>query len=78
MGEEIGSAIATHRGQPLPAIVLIGDNALCGRYSEAVAAFGVPQARVLGDSAAAGLWQAARAAGLVSVAGDSPRRAAHG
>lgn len=78
VGEEIRSAIATHRGQPLPAIVLIGDDALCGRYSEAVAAFGVPQARVLGDSAAAGLWQIARAAGLVSVAGDSPRRASHG
>jgi 2-dehydro-3-deoxygalactonokinase len=78
VGEEIRSAIAAHRGQPLPAIVLIGDAALCGRDQEAVATFDVTPARVLGDSAAAGLWQVASAAGLVSAARDSSRSAPHG
>lgn len=78
VGEEIRSAVAAHRGKPLPAIVLIGDEALCGRYREALTAFDVTQARVLGDSAAAGLWQIASAAGLVSAARDSSRRAPHG
>ncbi|MGB8852526.1 MAG: 2-dehydro-3-deoxygalactonokinase [Pirellulales bacterium] len=78
VGEELRSAIAAHRGQPMPAIVLIGDATLCGRYQEAIAAFGVTQARVLGDSAAAGLWQVARAAGLVSAVRHSFRSAPHG
>ncbi|MFM9197980.1 MAG: 2-dehydro-3-deoxygalactonokinase [Planctomycetia bacterium] len=78
VGEEIRSAVAAHRGRPLPAIVLIGDATLCGRYHEAVAAFGVTQARVLGDSAAAGLWQVAGVAGLVSAARDPFRSAPHG
>jgi 2-dehydro-3-deoxygalactonokinase len=78
VGEEIRSAVAAHHGRPLPAIVLIGDTTLCGRYHEAVADFGVTPARVLGDSAAAGLWQVASAAGLVSAARDSSRSAPHG
>lgn len=87
IGEEIRSALAGQElpGQhsesgsdSLPQIVLIGDAGLCGRYQEAFAAFGVTQARVLGDSAAAGLWQIARRAGLVSAAPDSSGSATHG
>ncbi len=78
VGEEIRSAVAGHGGGHLPPLVLIGDGALCGRYLEAVVAFGVTQARVLGDSAAAGLWQVATAAELVSAAADPPGSVAHG
>lgn len=87
VGEEIRSALAgqeflgqhaeTGKG-PLPPIVLSGDAGLCGRYQEAFAAFGVGEARVLGDSAAAGLWQVARRAGLVSAARDASGSATHG
>lgn len=78
VGEEIRSVFAAHRGQSLPPIVLIGEAALSARYREALAAFGVPGARVLGDSAAAGLWQVARTAGLVSAAGEPSRSTEHG
>jgi 2-dehydro-3-deoxygalactonokinase len=77
VGEEIRAAVAGRRGEPLPPLVLIGDEALCGRYREALAAFGATDARVLGDSAAAGLWQIATAAGLVSAARNSPGSIMH-
>jgi 2-dehydro-3-deoxygalactonokinase len=78
VGEEIRSAVAGHGGGPLPSIVLIGDGALCGRYQEAFMAFDVAQARVLADTAAAGLWQVAKAAGLVSAAADLLGSVSHG
>lgn len=77
VGEEIRAAIAGRRGEPLPPIVLVGDESLCGRYREALAAFGLAEVRVLGDSAAAGLWQVAVTAGLVSAAADSSGSATH-
>jgi 2-dehydro-3-deoxygalactonokinase len=77
VGEEIRSAIAGHHGRPLPPLVLIGDETLCGRYQDAFRAFGVTQARVLGDSAAAGLWEIASRAGLVSAARDSSGSVTH-
>ncbi len=58
VGEEIRSAVAADRGRPMPAIVLIGDAALCGRYRDAFESFGMMGIRVFGDSAAAGLWSA--------------------
>lgn len=87
VGEEIRSGSAGHRaaglepgpgGRPLPPIVLIGEPLLCERYREAFAAFGVPEVDVVGDSAAAGLWQVAREAGLVSAGPDSSGSATHG
>jgi 2-dehydro-3-deoxygalactonokinase len=78
VGEEIRSAIAGHNGLPLPPLVLIGDQTLCGRYQESLASFGVTQVRVFGDSAAAGLWEIARRAGLVSAACDPSGSATHG
>lgn len=78
VGEEIRSAIAGHNGFPLPPLVLIGDETLCGRYQEALATFGVTQVRVFGDSAAAGLWEIAGRAGLVSAARDPSVSATHG
>jgi len=87
VGEEIRSAAAGHRlagqgagpeGRLLPPIVLSGDATLCGRYQEALAAFGVTQVDVLGDTAAAGLWQVAREAGPLSAGRDSSGSATHG
>jgi 2-dehydro-3-deoxygalactonokinase len=87
VGEEIRSGSAGHRaagqeagpgGRPLPPIVLIGEPLLCERYREAFVAFGVTQVDVVGDSAAAGLWQVAREAGLVSAGSDSSGSATHG
>ena len=87
IGEEIRSALAGHEvaahragagGEPLPPILLVGDAGLCGRYQEAFAAFGVTRSRGLGDSAAAGLWQVASRAGLVSGARVSSGSSTHG
>jgi 2-dehydro-3-deoxygalactonokinase len=78
VGEEIRSAVAGHHGLTLPPLVLIGDETLCGRYQDAFRAFGVTQARVLGDSAAAGLCEIVRRAGLVSAARDSSGSVTHG
>lgn len=66
VGEEVRSALAARRDEPLPPLVLIGDEALCARYREALTGFGITAVRVFGDSAAAGLWQVARIAGIVS------------
>lgn len=72
VGEEVRSAVATLRGAALPPIVLVGADDLCARYRAALDAFGIGGARVCGDSAAAGLWQLARAAGLVAAASRPP------
>ena len=72
VGEEIRSGLAARGGEPLPPLVLSGEAALCDRYSEALGIFGVTDVRVLGDTAAAGLWTIAAAAGLVSAAATSP------
>jgi 2-keto-3-deoxy-galactonokinase len=71
VGDEIGSAVASHRYETLPPIVIVGDASLCARYREGFAAFGVTQTRIFADSAAAGLWEIAGAAGLVPAACDS-------
>ena len=72
VGEEIRSGLAARGGEPLLPLVLSGEAALCDRYREALGIFGVTDVRVLGDTAAAGLWTIAAAAGLVSAAATSP------
>lgn len=66
IGEEIRSTLASRRDDSFPPVALIGDAALCARYRHALAAFGIGDASLCGDAAAAGLWQIATAAGLVS------------
>lgn len=66
IGEEIRSTLASRRDDSCPSVALIGDAALCARYRHALAAFGIGDARLCGDAAAAGLWHIATAAGLVS------------
>lgn len=64
VGEELRSGFADADAADRPPIVLIGDAGLCDRYRAALTAFGVAQVRLLGDTAAAGLWTIARAAGI--------------
>ena len=53
IGDEVRSGLATHE----PPRALIGDPRLCERYAAALAAFDVADVDLLGDTAAAGLWQ---------------------
>jgi 2-dehydro-3-deoxygalactonokinase len=46
--------------------VLVGEPTLCDRYSEACAVFGIERVRSLDETGPLGLWQIARAAGLVA------------
>lgn len=69
IGEELRSGLAAlggERAAPGVRIAVIGDAALCGRYRDACAVFGLPDVQVCGDTCPAGLWQVATAAGLVS------------
>jgi 2-dehydro-3-deoxygalactonokinase len=67
LGSELVSALAASRttreaGAPL---ALVGDAALCRRYARALEAFGAAVHAQLDDTAPRGLWEFARAAGLV-------------
>ncbi len=72
MGEELRSVIAELDGKPCPPLVFIGDAALCERYRDALAVFGIDRVRLFGDSAAMGLWRIAAAAGLVAAPRTEP------
>jgi 2-dehydro-3-deoxygalactonokinase len=67
VGNELVSALAASRktrdaGVPL---ALVGDAALCRRYAHALETFGAAVHAQLDDTAPRGLWEFARAAGLV-------------
>jgi 2-dehydro-3-deoxygalactonokinase len=67
LGNELVSALAASRttreaGAPL---VLVGDAELCLRYAHALEALGAPVYAQLDDTAPRGLWELARAAGLL-------------
>ena len=67
IGNELVSALAATRpthGRAAPLVVL-GDAALARRYARALELFGAPAAAELDDTAPRGLWELARAAGLV-------------
>lgn len=66
-GIEVAAATAAH-GAPLPALTLIGDEALCSRYAHAFDIAGVPTSRGASDSTARGHWKIAKKAGLISAA----------
>ncbi|WP_349362365.1 2-dehydro-3-deoxygalactonokinase [Roseomonas sp. E05] len=65
IGHEVASGTrrADLRGMPL---ALIGEDALCHRYGEVLRRFGTPPAVQLGNTAPAGLFHFAVAAGLVA------------
>jgi 2-dehydro-3-deoxygalactonokinase len=66
VGHELVSALAASRAtrEPGAPLVLLGDAALCRRYARALTVFGVDAHARLEDTAARGLWELARAAGL--------------
>ena len=68
IGEEIRSALSSFDDTSLPTIMLIGDAALCSRYETSLAEFNYHQVHILQDTAARGLWEIAKAQGLVQSA----------
>ena len=67
IGEELRSVVAGLNGVACPPLILIGEGALCDRYRDALAFFGISDVRVLEHAARAGLWRIAGAAGLIDV-----------
>jgi 2-dehydro-3-deoxygalactonokinase len=67
VGHELVSALAASRTthEASAPLVLLGDAALCRRYALALKAFGAAVDAQLDDTAPRGLWEFARAAGLV-------------
>ena len=61
IGDELRSALAEAGAAPR----LIGEPALAARYARALARFGLDGADTIPDTAAAGLWRIAAAAGIV-------------
>jgi 2-dehydro-3-deoxygalactonokinase len=57
--------LAEQRHQPAR-VILIGNAALCVRYTRALRAYGLDQIEVAGQATERGLWQLAMAAGLLS------------
>jgi len=74
IGEELRSVVAGLGGAACPPLVLIGEAALCGRYAEALKECGIDRVRVLENTAPAGLWQIAGAAGLLPATSIAPPR----
>ena len=72
IGHEVASGTrrALLSGMPL---VLIGDEALCRRYGDALLRFGIAPAAQLGNTAPAGLFHFATAAGLVAPSAAGPQ-----
>jgi 2-dehydro-3-deoxygalactonokinase len=68
IGEEFRSMRAEQRMPTDRPLWLIGDAALCARYRLAAAEFSIALAPAVEDTAAAGLWWLARAAGLLGSA----------
>jgi len=68
IGEEFRSMRADQRMPTDQPLWLIGDAALCARYRLAAAEFSIALAPAVDDTAAAGLWWLARAAGLLESA----------
>jgi len=52
-------------GQPLPAIILIGNTQLCERYQRALGACGFADVSLAEQATEQGLWHLAQAAGLL-------------
>lgn len=61
----IGDEIRAARPDPGAPLLLVGDPALCARYTRALAEFGVNGAAEVTGATVTGLWRVAAAAGLV-------------
>lgn len=65
IGDEIRSVLADR--ETVPPLRLIGDEALCARYRDALARFGIDDVAEIADAARSGLWHIAESAGLLTV-----------
>ncbi|HEX2942861.1 MAG TPA: 2-dehydro-3-deoxygalactonokinase, partial [Rhodopila sp.] len=68
IGDELRSALQPGAGVAAEAglkLTIIGDPALAARYRHALARFGLAEVETLDDTAPAGLWRIAEAAGLL-------------
>ena len=73
IGHELRSGLALLAEMPTGTpLLLIGDPALCRRYSRGLAAFGATPTALLGNTAPRGLFQFAAAAGLLPAASVTP------
>lgn len=72
IGEEFRSMQVDQRMPADRPLWLIGEAELCARYRLAAAVFEIELAPAVGDTAAAGLWWLARAAGLLDVTSAEP------
>ncbi len=68
IGEEVRSARASLGEQPCPPMALIGDEALCRRYRQALSYFEDSDVRTISDASISGLVSIARRAGLMASA----------
>lgn len=68
IGHELATLAALQRRthEQLPAVILIGSDALCLRYGRALAAAGFAQVSVAAQATERGLWQVAVQAGLLA------------
>jgi 2-dehydro-3-deoxygalactonokinase len=62
---------------PLPAVILIGSDALIARYQRALDANGFPQVTLAEQATERGLWQVAVQAGLISSSSSAAGRPLH-
>ncbi len=68
IGHEVAALqalLAEQRLQPAR-VILVGDAALCGRYTRALRAYGIEHVEVAGHATERGLWRLAKAAGLLA------------
>lgn len=68
IGHEVAAlqALLAEQGHQPARVMLVGDAALCVRYTRALRAYGFDQIEVAGQATERGLWQLAMAAGLLS------------
>ncbi len=68
IGHELAalSQLLQRQAAVLPAVVLIGSDALCQRYQRALALCGFPTVTLAGQATERGLWQVAQQAGLLA------------
>lgn len=68
IGHEVAAlqALLAEQAYPPTRVILIGDAALCDRYTHALKAYGLDQVEVAGQATERGLWQLAMAAGLLN------------
>ena len=67
IGHEIASlqGLLAEQGHRPSRVILVGDAALCGRYTRALRAYGLDQIEVAAQATERGLWQLAKTAGLL-------------